>query len=147
MNAPSRSSIPAAAPIRAGRLVPATGNSGAGVVTPVTGGAVEVPEGVDVAQIQFVAFKQLGFRQTPLEEQTMEFAQSELLLQESPQESGGTGVAVAVGVGVELGLPDTVGVGEGLTLGETLGDTLGDAEGGGETAIVKVTSQALPWLQ
>ncbi len=58
-----------------------------------------VPDGVDVPHRQFVAFKQLGFLHRPFE-QTMLFVQSALLLQLSPQERGGAGVAVAVGVGV-----------------------------------------------
>lgn len=47
--------------------------------------------GVAVAQIQLVAERQLGFRQTltpPDVEQTILFVQSALLVQVSPQESG-----------------------------------------------------------
>lgn len=74
-------------------LVPDSGRDGAGVLVPRA--IVGVLVGPDVAHKQFAEFKQLGFLQT-LPEQTMLFAQSELLLQLSPQERGVVGVAVGV---------------------------------------------------
>lgn len=107
--APRRRSIPTAAPRIVGSPVPATGSSGSDVAW-ATGGMV-LP-GV-VEQTQFVAFRQDGFLQIPFE-QTILLVQSVLSEQESPQESGGTGVAVglavAVGVAVLVGVGDGVGV-------------------------------------
>lgn len=81
-------------------LVPDSGRDGAGVVVPPATGVL-VPDGVDVAHVQSVAFKQLGFLQTPPETHTILFAQSELLVQLSPQDSGIAGVGVGVGVELE----------------------------------------------
>ena len=77
---------------------------------------------VAVEQTQFTAFRQDGFLQIPFE-QTMLLVQSVLSLQLSPQESGGTGVAV--GVGVAEADPDGLAVG--LPLGEAVGLPLGEA--------------------
>lgn len=85
-------------------LVPDSGRDGAGVPPCASGGADDVPAGVAVSQIQFVEFKQLGFLQTPLDTQTMLFAQSALLVQLSPHERGTAGVGVGVVVGVAVGV-------------------------------------------
>lgn len=96
--------------------MPDSGNDGPGVEgTPANG--------VDVAQIQLVAFRQEGFLQIPFE-QTIELVQSVLLLQESPQERGGTGVAVGAGVADPEGF--AVGLPVGLSLGEAVGLPLGE---------------------